>query len=244
MNSDDNYKYYGNYDKNIKSIKGGGVITPSNPPNRKKTTGTVKNTWNKNIKITPPLYKSVYYSDPLLTNGYLNSNNYIISNDNISDYYYPSQKLDPVIIDDNPQTQNIINNLNPIKLPPPLVNSKYNKIKIQKKNKKKLNDDDYKFINFIKNNSLYDGKYIYTIENELLNTLDNFSNNKTFIPFTNKLIKLDNELNINNNDDAITNSMDKFENIEISNNNSIFSNVVLLLIFSIMLIIYFSKQKK
>ena len=88
--NDNKFNYHGNYDKNIKAIRGGGVITPSNPPNRASTTGTVNNTWDVNITPTPPLYESVYYSDKILTDGYLNPNNYVVESDYVSDYYYPS----------------------------------------------------------------------------------------------------------------------------------------------------------
>ena len=81
-------KYYGNYDKIIKSIRGGGVITPNNPPNRINTTDTIKNTLNNKITPTSPLYKSTYYSNKNLTNGYLNDNNYVLKDKSISNYYY------------------------------------------------------------------------------------------------------------------------------------------------------------
>ena len=90
------FKYYENYDKNIKSIKGGGVITPSNPPNKMSTTNTIKNTWNDDIIPTPPLYKSTYYSNKNLTDGYLNDENNVVENKSISDFYYPSQKFNKV----------------------------------------------------------------------------------------------------------------------------------------------------
>jgi len=91
------FKYYGNYDKNIKSIKGGGVITPRNPPNKMSTTDTIKNTWNDDIIPTPPLYKSTYYSNKNLTDGYLSDENYVVEDKQISNYYYPSQKFDKVV---------------------------------------------------------------------------------------------------------------------------------------------------
>ena len=131
----DNYKYYGNYNKNIKSIGGGGVITPSNPPNRPNTTSTIKNTWNNEITPTPPLFKSVYYSDENLTNGYLNKNNYVVEDKSISDYYYPSQKFDKVI-NLKKNTQKKLNKKNPLEFPPPVINSNHNKMqKIEKTEK-------------------------------------------------------------------------------------------------------------
>ena len=95
-NNDLYYKYYDKYDKNIKAIRGGGVITPANPPNKYNTTDTIDNTWKKNIIPVPPMFKAKYYSNPDLTNGYLNENDYVESDEYISDYYYPSQKMDQI----------------------------------------------------------------------------------------------------------------------------------------------------
>ena len=263
-NNDNNYKYYSNYDKNVKTIRGGGVITPSNPPNKKKTTGTINNTWKKNIIPTSPLFKSKYYSNPDLTNGYLNSDDFVTTDKYISNYYYPSQKLDKVnIIDDNvninvknlSSIQNQINSSYPIKFPPPLIISKYknNINKLSKKsNKKKLTDDDYNLIDFIKKNSLYDGKFIYTIENDLNNNnIDNL-NKITHIPFTDKLFKLENNIypnqiiNENLSKSNTNENIESFQNTEYKNKTNFNSilNIVLLIIFSILLIIYFSKYQK
>lgn len=207
------YKYYGNYDKNIKAIKGSGVITPSNPPNRTNTTGTINNKWNNNIITTPPLQKSIYYSNKILTNGYLNQNNYIDDDDKtISNYYYPSQNLNNVNnlnkLDKNylKKKKNLYDS-NHIVSPPPLITTQPNK-KIKKKyisndkfdnnshkyidnddnqlNNNTLSDnlDDMELINFIKKKSLYDGKYYYTIEN-------------------NKSIETKSDLNSKKNDDIL-----------------------------------------
>jgi len=274
-NNDINYNYYGNYDKNVKAIKGGGVITPSNPPNRKNTTGTINNTWKKNINPVPPLFKSKYYSVPDLTNGYLNSNNFVVNDDYISDYYYPSQKLDKVdtINNKTKKKKNIINNSNPIKFPPPLVtnapistNVNTNTSKNKNKNNnvntntnknnfnnKKLTGNDYDFIDFIENNSLYDGKFIYTIENDLINDNNDKFNKITYIPFANKLFRLENnDLENKTIFDSLENktifdsleNIEEFQNIQYKNNTNSISNIVLLIIFSILLIIYFSKYQK
>ena len=290
-NNDTIYKYYGNYDKNIKAIKGGGVIVPSNPPNREKTTETINSTWKKNIKPINPLFKSKHYSDPNLTNGYLNQNNYVTPDENISDYYYPSQKINKVFILDNDDTleQNIVNNLDPIKLPPPLINTKNKKYKKNKKDKLNsidnnlnLTTDDLNLIDFIKNNSLYDGKFIYTVENKPTNNDADKFDKLIYIPFINKSSSnnnndhkndsndifddgsnngsnndsnndFNNDFNNNsdnNSDNNFNNSnnqyhgIDSFQNIEYSNNFNSISNTVLLVIFSILLIIYFSKYQK
>ena len=118
-NFQSNPQYYGNYDKNVKAIRGGGVITPSNPPNRNSTTDTIKNTWNYALTPNPPvppMFKSVYYSEPNLTTGYLSSNNYVSGNNDddkfIGNYYYPSQQIDNVVISNNSDEQDILNDSN------------------------------------------------------------------------------------------------------------------------------------
>ena len=280
-NNDLYYKYYNKYDKNIKAIMGGGVITPSNPPNTQSTTDTITNTWKKNIIPVPPLYKTKYYSNPDLTSGYLNEHNYIDSDDYISNYYYPSQQIDSVNFinkNTNIDKKNNIDKQNPIKLPPPLITTKPVKsdksdksdkyVKSKKKNTKKnilveidkmndneqkitnkLTDFDHTLLNFIKNNSLYDGKYIYTIENE--HDLDNNDDlvklkNISFLPIDNKLILLNYNDNDNNNQ-IVPNDLEEFNCVDnknrVQNKNSI-NNVILLVILFILLIIYFSKYQK
>lgn len=260
MNINDNkskYRYYGNYDKNVKAIKGGGVITPSVPPNRSNTTGTIKNTWesiqNDNITITPPVYKSVYYSNPILTDGYLNSNNYVDEDKYISDHYYPSQKFDKVLniksTDLNYSNEKILlNKEDPFEFPPGLITSKYTKDnKYKKKINKRISSNDINFVDFIKKNSLYDGKYIYTIENP-----NNFVN--LYPDPKNKFTKILPFFNTNFNNNIINeiveyddiNSQEIVENFSDNSydNNDSESNVILLIIFSILLIFYFSFYQK
>ena len=286
-----NYKYYGNYDKNIKSIRGGGVITQSNPPNRITTTNTIKNTWDNMITPTTPLFKTVYYSDKNLTNGYLNDDNYVLENKSISDYYFPSQKFDKVINLKKNKSKNklneqeiYLNNINPIKFPAPLINSKSTKInnsdksdkinksdkqdktdKINKSDKsdkqdksdksdkqdksdKSDNSDDY--IDYITNNSIYDGKYIYMLENKPIEIPKGSKNKITHLPYLYKStnINLPNSIieydKINDIDD-----IDNIDNIQetFNTNNNLFNeipNTFLLIIFSVLLIMYFTIYKK
>lgn len=275
-------KYYGNYDKNIKAIGGGGVIIPSNPPNKSKTTGTINNTWNQDQTPVPPLFKSVYYSEPNLTNGYLNENNWVdqsIEQNQISDYYYPSQRFDGITTISN----DVINNrnkkthentleskltLNQFTFPPPLITTKPKVIKPKIKskhnsNKKKLSQNDLNFVEFIKSNCLYDGKYIYTIENDDDNVkTNNKFNNITHIPYPITLIlpkQYYNSLNSNqnhqiekfasNDDNNNDNNNDNINsNQEINSDgeelNKSKTNLILLVFFSILLIIFFSKHRK
>lgn len=276
------FKYYGNYDKNIKSIKGGGVITPSNPPNKMSTTYSIKNIWNDEIIPTPPLYKSTYYSNKNLTDGYLNEDNYVVENKPISDYYYPSQKFNKVINikdsnGDNKIKKEILNDLNPIQFPPPLINSKYSKnkyIKIVKHNKsdkpnnydktnnsdKPINSDktnnsdksdkineieNNKYIDYIANNTIYDGKYIYMIEDK---PIDFNNENKKYKVIQLPYLSYNNsnkEQNVNNNiyNNINDNIYENFEDNNNSNNVQI-SNTLLLIILSIILIIYFTIYQK
>jgi hypothetical protein len=308
INDSINYpKYYSNYDKNIKAIGGSGVITPRNPPLMNKTTYSINNSFRKNILPVPPMFKTKYYSEPNLTNGYLNADNYIEYDSNIknsqSDYYYPSQKIDNIkILDGTPdiELKNFLNHSNPLEFPPPLIESdniihespviypkkikKIKKSKNLKKNKKSksnssnelyfpdistisdipsqlnlpktnLSKENLQFIKFIENNSLYDGKYIYTIETNTQNNSNNTKiNDIMWFPYTNIHDKIK-FLDSKQDDWTITNYLEKFQNdfstseSNISTNiKSLFdiksiSNVTLLVIFSVLLIIYFSKQK-
>ncbi len=248
-------RYYGNYDTNIKAIRGGGVITPSNPSNRTNTVESISGNWRPDQTPTPPLFKSVYYSEPNLTNGYLNGKNWVSQTPNtigqISDYYYPSQKFDDVkIIKENKE------NLNPneFQFPPPLITTKpilklknkknktkFKNISKDKIKEKRLSQDDVDFIEFIKSNSLYDGKYIYTIENIDLPTDYDISKRLIYIPYPS--VRINEIKGLDPDDDFIEN----FESIDQINNSNKFGsnlNTILFVIFSILLMIFFSKQQK
>lgn len=291
-NHETSYKYYQNYDKNIKSIYGSGQILPSNPPNKFKTTDTIDKYWKKNIIPTPPLFKYKNNSDPNYINGYLDSNNYIQQDNNINAYYYPSQKFNNIINinSKNENIKNCLNDINPIKFPPELIipsnndlnyskelticdNLIQNNLKSKSKSKSKskiksnhklniknksnlnsLTESDYKLIEFIKNNSLYDGKYIYTIENinsdnnnQILNSDDNNqilnSNNITYIPCFSNIEKQLKPTEFSNTLDFL--KIKNYENfISETKNLNLISNINLLIIFSILLIIYFLKHQK
>lgn len=231
------YKYYDKYDKNIIGIRGGGSITQSEPPTRHSRTDTIKNTWNKNLRPIPPTFKKIYYSEPNLTNGYLNKNNYVINHKNINDSYYPSQKINKINLINNITNNTVKKNINkkdPIKFPPPLITTKIKKKnkeykKINDKEKYNKNNDKNKFLQYIKKNSLYDGKYIYTIENNLDDINFNKFNNITFYPF--ELKKKD-----------YKNNIDNFEFFSSSDINDNAFNLVLIIIFIIILFIYYCKN--
>lgn len=248
----DNYKYYGNYNKNIKSIRGGGVITPSNPPNRTSSTNTIKNTWDENIIPTPPLFETVYYSDKNLTNGYLNKDNFVIKDKSISNYYYPSQKFDKVINLKKNKSKNKLNkkkkelnNDNPIKLPPPLIRTKFNKQDIQ--DMQDIQDKPKDYIDYITNNTIYDGKYIYMLEDKPIENDQTLKDKITHFPYLYK------SQNINLSKPIIeSDKMDEMEDMNYvyedfnydSNSLNEISNTLLLVIFSILLIFYFTIYQK
>ena len=163
-----------NYNLNIKSIKGSGTVTPDLRTNPLPHNGVVKKTFNKNLRIIPPLYtKNIIAVPPIKTSGYLNQNNYVVVPNKIDKYYYPTQQLDTVL-KKNAKSSSILN------FPPPLINSLeflINSEKIsaekkdKKKNKKKNKDDENVGIDFTKR------------DNELLENTDSISNtliNKKF----------------------------------------------------------------
>ena len=238
-----NYKYYGNYDKNIKSIKGGGVITPSNPPNRINATNTIKNTWNNEIIPIPPLFKNVYYSDKNLTNGYLNKDNYIAEDKTIGNYYYPSQKFNKVINLKKNKSKEILNkqekklnNIYPLKFPPQLINSKPNQLIESAKI-----DETNNYIDYITNNTIYDGKYIYMLEDKPINIPKELNSKITSFPYLYKFKNMEiSPQNIEYTDKINT----LYEDFNSNNSLCEMQNIVLLVIFSVLLIIYFSIYKK
>ena len=270
--------YYGNYDTNIKAIRGGGVNTPSNPSNRTNTVESISGKWRPEQTPTPPLFKSVYYSEPNLSNGYLNDENYVLETPDaigqISDYYYPSQKFDDVRIIKNKFDDNL--DPNEFQFPPPLITTKpasksenkktssenkksksktkFKNISKDKIKEKRLSQDDMNFIEFIKSNSLYDGKYIYTIENIDLPANSDYEHDNErdtttrliYIPYPN--IRINEIEGLDPDDDYIENfensGSEINEQINITNKSQSNSNTILFIIFSILLMIFFSKQQK
>lgn len=93
--------YYSNYNSNIKSIRGSGNITPRDPPNQIYTTDTIKNTFNKNLQITPPLFTKTAAKSKINNNGYLVDIDYVDNTNLIKDKYYPTQQLNNVIMKKN-----------------------------------------------------------------------------------------------------------------------------------------------
>ena len=153
-------KYYTKYNKNIKAIKGSGVITQRPPKDTSETTGTVKETLHDDIVYMPPLNLRTWDNDDQNTNGYLNSNDYVNYVPDIDKYYYTTQQMGDVIVkkrsDSNAdgislsfgdvkhhkqskiaEHSEMALPFDPIKLPPPLISTKPNYIDSSKKTKSK-----------------------------------------------------------------------------------------------------------
>ena len=268
---------YDNYDKNIKSFKGAGVITPSLLSNRNNKTDTIKKTFDKNINYTPPLYLTTFDIEPQNTNAYLNPNNYIPKELQINKYYYPTQKLDKVDIIDTKKISkkklNKINNKNPINFHPPLVTTppllntksiqKNKEINNKEIDNKEIDNKNYKkIIDTIKDKGWYDNKYIYTFEptDDTNNTpwrsykyILPFIKNKTnYYPDNINVLSIPNEIQDNNNKSKNEDNIEDFKNIDnenIDNKNytisiTINSDIIYLIIFTILIIIFFYKSRK
>ncbi len=198
-------KYYTKYNKNIKAIKGSGVVTPRPPKDCNCTTGTVKETLHDDIVYMPPLYLRTWDNDEQNTNGYLNSNDYVDYVPDIDKYYYTTQQMGDVIVKKRSDS-NLNDPSDPIKLPPPLISTKPNYIDTNKKSKGKnininLNDLD-SFNNNINNidgntksqygigesdinRNWYDGRYLYTFSPTSLKTIYPWTTYNLLYPFDN-----------------------------------------------------------
>lgn len=117
-------QYYGNFDKNIISVKGGGKVTPNRESNYKKM-GVITSKFKNNVNYMPPLAQIINRNNKIHTNAYVNPNNYIEEDDNSNNYYYTSQQMNNVNIineeDVNGSIGRILNMENPIQSPPVLV---------------------------------------------------------------------------------------------------------------------------
>ena len=123
-------QYYGNYDKNIISVKGGGKITQNKPANRSSRQGVISSEFKNGVNYMPPLEKITIRGDKLENNGYVNPNNFVEEDNNSHNYYYTSQQMNQVNIIPKLEAEGnegkILNLENPIEHPPPLVTSKPN----------------------------------------------------------------------------------------------------------------------
>ncbi len=197
---EDTNKYYTKYNRDIKSIRGAGVITKRGPPNTNKTVGTVREILDEDIQATPPLYPVTWQFDAEQTSGYLNEYDYLDYVPDINKYYYTAQQIDDIDVRKNKKTKTneiIKNNNEIIKLPPQLVTSKpefspndsefeiprkfkENNIKNKKtdnKNTKKseeekeFDESDFGIGQNDINRKWYDGRYVYTFSPSTLKTI-------------------------------------------------------------------------
>lgn len=251
-------KYYTRYNRNIKGIKGSGVVTSRPPKDSCVTTSTVKETLVDDIEYMPPFYLRTWDNDKQNTNGYLNEKDYVDYVPDIDKYYYTTQQMDNVTVKDRNISLNLDNSNYPIKLPPPLVTTK-NKIKdstikidnnsiLEKESEYGIGQNDI-------NRNWYDGRYLYTFSPSSINTIYPWTNYKLIYPFDNgsNTLKYYQDLGVKNitknsllrlNND---NSNSVIENFDNSNNTiKCFQNynILYLTILCILIVIYFIRSKK
>lgn len=116
--------YYKSYDKDIISIRGGGKVSKGDAIKIKNPEQTIISKLKKDTNYMPPLFKITDRENPIDVNAYVNSNNYVVKDGNIQDYYYSAQQINNMnIIDDkkSKSKRDLLNKENPIKSPPPLV---------------------------------------------------------------------------------------------------------------------------
>lgn len=123
-------QYYGNYDKNIISTRGGGKVTQNKSYNKTKRLGVISSKFKDDVNYMPPLSKITNRSNKIKTNAYVNPNNYVEEDDDSNNYYYTSQQINDVNIiseqDANSSVGRILNMKNPIQHPPSLVTTEPN----------------------------------------------------------------------------------------------------------------------
>ncbi len=192
-------KYYTKYNRNIKSIRGSGVVTPRPPKDTDKTTDDIKETLHDNIAYMPPLYVRTWDNDKQNTNGYLNEKNYVDYIPENDRYYYTTQQMDKVTIRE--RGSNKPYKKDSIQLPPPLVTTKTTtKTKLRTKSdskSKKSNEkiefaddnidsssDQYGIGETDINRTWYDGRYLYTFSPSSLETIYPWTNYNLLYPFS------------------------------------------------------------
>ncbi len=201
-------KYYTKFNKNIKAIRGSGVVTKRGHPDTNKSYDTIKEVLNDDIQSIPPLYPRTWDNDPQETSGYLNDLDKVDYVPDIDKYYYTAQQMDEVVLDKSIPTKTKVTKKNSnqvIKLPPPLVTtqpdfnpddseydipSKYKDNKDNKANKKKSNKIKTDFDNnefgigqSDIDRSWYDGRYLYTFNPKSLDTIYPWTNYNLLYPF-------------------------------------------------------------
>lgn len=265
-------KYYTRYNRNIKGIKGSGVVTPRPPKDSDQTTGTVKETLVDDIQYMPPFYLRTWDNDEQNTNGYLNEKDYVDYVPEVDRYYYTTQQMDKVVVKDRkfkgPYDPDF-----PIKLPPPLVttpadsyikndnNLKKNNGKVKFDEKDILNkESEYGIGQADINRKWYDGRYLYTLSPTSLKTVYPWTTYNLLYPFNNAADTLqyyqDSGLkNITGDPLARPNKRpvnvnlvkENFDNSENTDNSTACIqnyNILYLTILCILIVIYFVRSKK
>jgi hypothetical protein len=203
-NTEQSFKYYTKYNKNIKAIRGSGVVTKRGPPDTNKSYDTIKEVLNDDIQSIPPLYPRTWDNDPQETSGYLNDLDHVDYVPDIDKYYYTAQQMDEVVLDKSIPTKSKITKKNSnqvIKLPPPLVTTKpdfepdeseydiplkYKKESNKKKSLKNKTDFDSNEFGIGQSDidrSWYDGRYLYTFNPQSLDTIYPWTNYNLLYPF-------------------------------------------------------------
>jgi hypothetical protein len=118
-------QYYGNYDKNIISVKGGGKVTQNKSSSKSNRMGIISPEFKNDVNYMPPLSKITNRGNKINTNAYINPDNYVKEDDDSNNYYYTSQQINDVNIinkqEANSSIGRILNMENPIQFPPGLV---------------------------------------------------------------------------------------------------------------------------
>lgn len=265
-------KYYTRYNRNIKAIRGSGVVTPRPPKDSNYSTGTIKETLVDDIEYMPPFYLRTWDNDEQNTNGYLNEKDYVDYVPDIDKYYYTTQQMDKVNVKDR-NTIGPIDPDNPIKLPPPLVTTKFI---TKSKSKNSKSDDKSKSTsnsNILENESefgigqndinrkWYDGRYLYTLSPSSLKTIYPWTTYNLLYPFDNssnslkyyqdsgfKNITSDGLSRPNKNKVDQELLRENFSNLETNTSETIECiqnyNILYLTILCILIVIYFIRSKK
>lgn len=196
-------KYYTKFNKNIKAIRGSGVVSKRGPPDTNKSYDTIKEVLNDDIQAIPPLYPRTWDNDPQETSGYLNDLDKVDYVPDIDKYYYTAQQMDEVVLDKSIPTKTKVTKKNSnqvIKLPSPLVTtkpdfnpddseydipSKYkkNSKKISNKIKTDFDNNEFGIGQSDIDRSWYDGRYLYTFNPKSLDTIYPWTNYNLLYPF-------------------------------------------------------------
>ena len=92
-----NKVYYPTYTINPESIYGSGILKANKFPTTDTTTSVITDSFPKNKKISPPIYRSGVSLKPLDTNGYRVIKNPNLNSYKLDDFYYTTQQSNETI---------------------------------------------------------------------------------------------------------------------------------------------------